>query len=164
MTFLVDYWDAEERVQKQRESTPEEDAQREIDIAAANDINISRLALIKQIDSDVDAIYFATLGNRSDEYNLAHTDALAYQASGYTGDVPQSIQSWADAKGWTPQQSTDDILTTAALWSAARDAMRSNRLARKEEAKVAADKAGLFAVEAAWAEFRTAVKAQLGIT
>ena len=35
MTFRVCYWDEVEGVQKERDSTPEEDAQREIDIAEA---------------------------------------------------------------------------------------------------------------------------------
>ena len=35
MTYKICYWDEVEGVQKERYSTPEEDAQREIDIAAA---------------------------------------------------------------------------------------------------------------------------------
>lgn len=35
MTFKVIYWDSEAQCQKERDSTPEEDAQREADIAAA---------------------------------------------------------------------------------------------------------------------------------
>jgi hypothetical protein len=35
MTYKICYWDEVEKVQKERDSTPEEDAQREIDIAAS---------------------------------------------------------------------------------------------------------------------------------
>ncbi len=35
MTYRICYWDDEEGIQKERDSTPEEDAQRELDIQAA---------------------------------------------------------------------------------------------------------------------------------
>lgn len=127
------------------------------------DLAGNKTALIKQIDADVDAIYDETIGSRSDEYNQANADATAFAAGNYEGDVPNSVQAWANAKGWTAQVATDDILATAALWITARDAMRTNRLAKKEAARVAVSKEELLAVANGWAAFRTFIRSQLGI-
>ena len=119
-----------------------------------------RAALLKRIDADTDAIYGAVQGNRGPEYQLAEMDATAYKAAGYSGSVPASVQSWATAKGQTATWATDDILTTAAAWRGAQAAIRSNRLARKEAARVATD---LAPIAAQWNGFVTYIKTALGI-
>lgn len=119
--------------------------------------------LLIRIDTDTDAIYGAVLGNRAQEYVLAEKDAAAYKADGYTGSVPASVQGWATAKGWTGPQSTDDILATAASWRLAQGALRSNRLLRKEQARVAATSEALDAIAAQWAGFVAAIRGQLGL-
>jgi len=65
------------------------------------------------------------------EYQMAYDDAVAYQAAGYSGLVPDSVQCWADAKGWTAQQSADDIIATKTAFKAVIEAIRRLRLIGK---------------------------------
>lgn len=120
-------------------------------------------AALLRIDADVDAIYVATLSNRAEEYSLAETEAKAFISAGYTGTAPASVSSWATAKAWTTRQAADDIAATAAAWRNAQSAIRAARLARKEQARTAADAAALATVLAAWAGFVAAVRTQLGL-
>jgi hypothetical protein len=115
------------------------------------------------IDSEVDAIYLAALGNRGPEYTDAEAAAVAYQAAGYTGTVPPDVQSWATAKGWTATQAADDILAAAASLRGAKSAIRAARLLRKEQVKAATTGAEVSTAMAAWAAFAAAIRAQLGV-
>ncbi|MEI7682541.1 MAG: hypothetical protein WCK07_24320 [Betaproteobacteria bacterium] len=119
-----------------------------------------RVALIKQIDSDTDAIFTAVQGNRASEYAQAEIDANAYKTAGYTGAVPSSVQSWATAKGQTTTWAADDILATATAWRGAMAAMRANRLLCKEHARTATD---LAPVAAQWSGFVATMRAALGV-
>lgn len=120
-------------------------------------------ASIKQIDTDTDAIYGDVLGKRTEEYVLAATEAQAYKDAGCSGAAPSSVQSWATAKTWTATQATDDILATAAAWRGAQIAIRSARLARKEQVRTAIDSAGITTAMTAWAGFVAYMRGQLGI-
>lgn len=120
-------------------------------------------ACLLQIDNDTDAIYGAVLGNRAEEYTLAATEAQAYKTAGYMGTVPGSVQSWATAKSWTATQATDDIVLTAARWTAAQAAIRAERLLRKEQARTATNAAGITAAMTAWAGFVAYMRGQLAI-
>lgn len=138
--------------------------QEELDaIAAAESARVltaARANLIRQIDADTDAIYRAVQGDRAMEYVLAESDAKAYKAAGYTGTVPDSVASWASAKGQTATWAADDILTTATGWRQAQSAIRATRLTCKEQARAATD---LAPVVAQWAGFLMTVKAALGV-
>ncbi len=123
----------------------------------------ARSAAVLRIDADTDGIYGAILGNRSEEYSLAATEAQAYKVAGYAGPVPGSVQSWATAKGWTTTQATDDILTTAAQWIGAQAAIRAARLLRKEQVRNASDAAGINTAMTAWAGFANYIRGQLGV-
>jgi hypothetical protein len=57
-----------------------------------------------RIDSDVDAVYYAVIGDRTTEYQAANDDAKAFKNAGYVGTAPASVQCWATVKGWTAQQ------------------------------------------------------------
>lgn len=129
---------------------------------AANVAN-AKISIIRSIDADVDAIYAALLGNREAEYALAEKEATAYRDAGYAGTVPASVQAWATAKTQTATWAADDILAAASGWRAAQAAIRSNRLARKEAARNAADAAALATVQAQWAGFLAVIRAQLGL-
>ncbi len=118
---------------------------------------------VLQVDRDVDAIYAAALGNRGPEYADAEMEALEFKAAGYSGTAPASVQSWATAKGWTATQATNDILAAAAQLRGAKQAIRAQRLLRKEQVKAAATAADARAAMAAWAVFVAAIKAQLGL-
>ena len=123
----------------------------------------AKAAFIAQVDGDVDAIYAAVVGNRSDEYNAANDDAQAYKTAGYTGAVPATVQSWATAKGWTATQATDDILAAAVRLTTLRNTIRSARLLRKEQARAAADPAALATVSATWAATVAAIRTSAGL-
>jgi hypothetical protein len=127
------------------------------------DLGALKTALILKIDADVDAIYAAVIGNRSDEYNAARDEATAFAAAGYHGDVPASVQSWADAKGWYPQQAADDILAAAARLVALREMIRAQRLTKKEEARLAPDGAALDTVSGQWAAALATIRSAAGL-
>ena len=131
--------------------------------APAYDLAAARSALVVQIDRDADAIYAAVIGNRTTEYQMAEADAQAFKDAGYTGIVPASVQCWADVKVQTAQWAADDILTTASAWISAQGAIRANRLARKEDARNAADEAAVAAVVNQWTAFVATIRAQLGV-
>ncbi|MDP2369345.1 hypothetical protein [Rhodoferax sp.] len=125
-----------------------------------------RADAVKKIDAETDALIGAVIGNRASEYERAEAQAIAYAAAGYTGPVPSSVQSWADAKvaqGWTTQMAADDILATANAWRPAQEAIRAQRLLRKEQARAAADPAAVAGVLAQWAGFLAAIRGQLGV-
>lgn len=139
-------------------------SQEELDAIAAEEVarvlTAARAALIRQIDADTDAIYRAVQGDRAMEYLQAEQEARQFKKDGYTGDVPDSVESWASAKGETATWATDDILTTARGWRQAQASIRSTRLACKEQARAANDVAP---VAAQWAGFLVTVKAALGV-
>lgn len=116
--------------------------------------------LVRQIDSDVDAIYASVQGNRGPEYALAEAEATAFKAGGYEAPAPSSVAAWATAKGQPAQWAADDILATAAAWRYAMSVIRSQRLAHKELARTSVD---LAAVKASWQAFAAGIRSQLGI-
>ena len=90
--------------------------------------------LCAKIDAEADAARLKIAGDplRMVEYERADAEAKAFAAVGYTGDVPLSVADWAEAKGWTAQEATDDILRASAAWNAALYAIRGIRLKGKE--------------------------------
>lgn len=131
-----------------------------------NEISITtrKNKIVIQIDSDADSIYVAALGNRATEYAQAESDATAYRADGYSGDVPGYVQAWATATFKSAQWAADDILSTAQGWRNTQAAIRLNRLTCKEIARNATTLTELHSVEAQWAGFLSAIKTQLGIS
>jgi hypothetical protein len=123
----------------------------------------ARAALILRIDADVDAVVDAVIGNRAEEYRAANAAALAYQAAGYAGEVPKSVQSWATPKNWTPRQAADDILAAADRLIALRELIREKRLACKEPARTAADKVALDTVASQWAAALASIRTSAGL-
>ncbi|MDZ7862464.1 hypothetical protein [Acidovorax sp.] len=119
--------------------------------------------LVARIDADVDRIYDQVMGRRQAEYERAEAEGRAYADAGYTGPVPPMVQSHAAAKGWVAQVAADDILAVSAAWRTAQETLRTQRLLRKEQARNALGSASLKAIEATWAGFVAAVRAQLGI-
>lgn len=122
-------------------------------------------AFVQQVDREADAIRKAVIGERATEYATALQHAQSYAAADYTGPVPAYVASWTAAKaaaGWTDQQAADDIIATGAAWLAAEEAIRAQRLLRKEQARLAPDLAALATVRGAWVAFVAAIRAQLG--
>ena len=90
--------------------------------------------LVLAIDAAADAARLAVAGDplRAAEYQIAQAEAKGYQAAGYTGTVPPSVESWAEAKNWTSKQAADNILAEAAAWNGALYWIRDTRLKAKE--------------------------------
>ena len=99
--------------------------------------------LCTRIDSEADAARLKIAGDplRVVEYERAAAEAQAFKDSGYTGTIPPSVLSWAEAKAWTAQAAADDILTVSALWNQALYALRDIRLKGKEAIRAGADEA-----------------------
>lgn len=139
------------------------EVQAQADAAAAAQLVAGRAALVLRIDADVDAIYGAVLGNRAQEYTLAEEHALAYEAAGFTGTVPGSVEAWAAATHGTAQWAAESIIATATAWRAAQATIRAQRLLRKEQARISADQHALDTVAVQWAGFVSVARAQLGL-
>jgi hypothetical protein len=124
-----------------------------------------KTALAVLIRGDANRIIGEVIGNLGNEYKDAYDGATAYKAAGYTGAVPASVQSWADAKipAKTAQWAADDILATAVNWKGAQDQIRAHRLRCAELAKAATSQAALDAIAAEWAGFVVSIRASLGI-
>jgi hypothetical protein len=116
--------------------------------------------LISIIDSGADSIVHAVVGERTEEYRIAESEAMAYRDGGYAGEIPLSVESWANPKKWTGQQAADNILATAAQWRSAQAGIRKERLAHKERARNGEDAA---AVLASWLAFAKALRTKLGV-
>lgn len=122
-----------------------------------------KAAAILKIDADADKIYGDVVGNKGEEYRSAEADAKTFAAAGFTGTVPPGVQSWATAKAWTATQAANDILTQATAWRTAQNAVRANRLGKKEAVRAAVDAAALNTVMAQWAGFVNGLRGQLGV-
>ena len=120
-----------------------------------------RANLIKQIDLDTDALYEAVLGNRAQEYVLAEAEANSYKQAGYSGAIPPSVASWANAKSWTSVQAANNILSTAIGQRTAQANIRAMRLSCKEAARTATD---LTAVSNQWNSFLITISKALGVS
>ena len=99
--------------------------------------------LCQQIDAVADQVRRELAGDplRVAEYDRAAQEAGAYQAAGYSGEVPASVLSWAQAKAWSPQAAAEDILRAARQWEAALYGLRDQRLKTKEAIRSATDEA-----------------------
>lgn len=129
----------------------------------ADDISAAANVISQRIDTAVDAVYAAVIGNRQAEYAEAEAEARAYATAGYTGTVPPSVASWVQASGLSAQAAADNILSTATAWRGAAQAMRAARLAHKAQAKAATTSAQLDAVSASWAATLAQIRAALGL-
>ena len=87
-----------------------------------------------QIDAAADAARVAVLVDplRALEYDRAATEAKAFAAAGYVGDMPPSVQAWADAAELTAQAAADSIIVEADAWQGALYAIRAARLKGKQ--------------------------------
>jgi hypothetical protein len=94
--------------------------------------------LCQQIDSAADRARAAVAVDplRAVEYANAATEAKAFAAADYQGDVPPMVAAWA-INSRTAQQAADDILREAAQYNAALVQLRTVRLNAKELIRVA---------------------------
>lgn len=89
--------------------------------------------LSRVIDRAADSARRAVAGDplRAVEYDRAASEAQAFAAAGYQGEVPPMVAAWA-INGRTAQQATDDILREAAQYNGALVQLRTTRLQAKE--------------------------------
>jgi len=113
--------------------------------------------------ADTDAIYASAVGNRSDEYKLAETDALAFKATGYAGTCPITVSSWKPSSTLTNQQKADTIIAQSVALRGAITAMRTQRFASQDAMSNATTQAQLNAAVATWDAFIAATRTSLGL-
>ncbi|WP_432777772.1 hypothetical protein O4O02_01905 [Pseudomonas fortuita] len=103
-------------------------------------LGAARLCAAQQIDEAADNARVSVVGNslRVVEYQLAEQEAEAFQAAGFEGDVPATVQAWVDAAGLEPQAAAENILAEASKWKAALYAIRAARLKGKQQTLKAA--------------------------
>lgn len=126
-------------------------------------VDAKRQALI-QINNDDNKIYADVIGNKTTEYLKAAEDARAFKAAGYPeNDVPDYVQSWAEAKLWTATQACDDIINQELLWQGAAKLIRDYRLKAKEAVKRATSIEEVEAAMSIWNGFVFTIRSQLGV-
>lgn len=127
---------------------------------------ITKLAneFIEEVDKEVDSIIKMVVGEKAIEYLRAESEALAFQAANFTGDVPDSVNADVVAKGITPQAAALSIIAAANEWRTIQSAIRLNRLTAKANALAATTNAQLNEVKNTWRQFIMNIKEQLGIT
>lgn len=93
--------------------------------------------LYADIDKAADAARTAVVGDplRGVEYDRTATQARAFAAAGYEGDVPPMVAAWAIGTR-TPQEAADDIISEANKYENALAQLRTMRLAAKEQIRV----------------------------
>jgi hypothetical protein len=98
---------------------------------------MDREALCNRIDLIADTQRTKLVGDlsKSFEYTETALQAQAYHDAGYTGDVPEAVDAWADAKGWTHQAACDDIMREAEIYRQALFGIRRVRLVGKESVR-----------------------------
>ncbi|BAW20849.1 MULTISPECIES: hypothetical protein [Pseudomonas] len=103
-------------------------------------LGAARLCAAQQIDEAADNSRVAVVGNslRVIEYQLAEQEAQAFQAAGFEGEVPPTVQAWVDAADLSPQEAAENILAEAAAWKGALYTIRAARLKGKQQALKAA--------------------------
>lgn len=114
---------------------------------------------LRQIDRDVDGIYADVIGYRGTEYEAAEREALAYQAAGFTGEVPASVASWVAASGMTAEAAALDILGEATAWRTAAQQIRAQRLLAKAGVRAG----NVSETMAAWGGFVQQMRLALGV-
>ncbi|WP_198414652.1 hypothetical protein [Chromobacterium phragmitis] len=68
------------------------------------------------------------------EYARAASEAAAFKAADYQGEMPRSVKSWAEAAKLAPKEAADSILRKAAMWDDAMYEIRDLRLKGKARA------------------------------
>lgn len=89
---------------------------------------------IQQIDSSADQARAGVVGDalRVVEYQMAEDEARAFEAAGFEGAVPATVQATVDAEGVSPQSAAESILAEADAWRGAMCKIRAARLTGKQ--------------------------------
>ncbi|MCC6071467.1 hypothetical protein ACFSQU_18160 [Massilia sp. GCM10020059] len=148
-----------------RDATPEELA--EIGARAALELTAAIAAAIAKTYADVDSIYTAAVGQRTQEYADAEAAARSFVVSGYSGSASEYVSDYAlqNATGevQTNAWAADQIIARADAFHAAKLAMRSARFARQAQMREATTAEELASAIGGWDDFIAATRAQLGL-
>lgn len=90
--------------------------------------------LVAKIDNLVAEIY-QRFSRFQSEYELRESEAIAFRANGYEGDVPRQVAAFANRAGLPAQQATDLILSQAAGLRAALAELGDLRMRKYEVMK-----------------------------
>lgn len=116
---------------------------------------------------DIDAVYADAVGNRTEEYKDAESDARAYKATGYTGTVSDYVHDFAvdnpTGQVQTDQWAADQIIARADAFASAKLSMRSQRFASQAAMRAATTADDLNTVVAAWNNFIATTRQNLGL-
>jgi hypothetical protein len=134
---------------------------------AMQDIESLKVAALARTYADVDAVTRAAVGDRAEEYRDAEVAARAFVASGYEGDVDESVSSYAQynptGQGQSNTWAAEQIIARADAFRAAQKTMRSRRFASQSEIRLADTPEALEAAVEAWSEFIAGIRAALGV-
>lgn len=98
--------------------------------------SIQRLEdFLAMVDSDVDKFYRSGVGAKEPEYRLAEQDALNFKTTGFAGDAPLSVSSYAAAENLSNEVAAETILQKAADWRNLLIDVRAKRMEVKGLAK-----------------------------
>lgn len=94
-----------------------------------------------KIDHVAEVARVAAVGDvmRAVEYDITAQEAKEYKEAGYPAEIPPSVKTWAEIKGWTGQQAADNILETRARYIECLLQVRDIRLRAKDAVAVAVD-------------------------
>jgi hypothetical protein len=136
-----------------------------IEVAHAIEVPLAslRARYLSFVDASVDMIYQEVIGMRGPEYEMAEADALEYLRNP-GGDVPESVQDWADIKSWPPEQAAQNLVDQAAAWRhMSVHVMRPARLRAKEALRNASDAATMELQLVTWRALVQTWRVSLGI-
>ena len=117
--------------------------------------------MLAQVDTDTDALYQQTLGNKGSEYEATEAQARVFEAAEWQGTPGELVRVWAEIKGWSDQQAAEDILRGANRWRATQVSIRAARLRAKETLRTASDSAGIDSAYATWLQFLAHIPSEL---
>lgn len=139
----------------------------ELAARAANALPARRDAAIAKCYPDIDAIYADAVGNRTEEYKDAESDARAFKAAGYTGTVTDYVHDFAlhnpTGTEQTDQWAADQIIARADAFASAKLSMRSQRFASQAAMRAATTNAELDSAVNAWNSFIATTRQNLGL-
>jgi hypothetical protein len=119
--------------------------------------------LERTIRQEAVSIRTAVAGGLETEYQETEKQAQEYKASGYTGPVPELVDSWAAAAKLTGVQATEDILRTATRWRTAEAVIRRARLTYSQKAVAATTQEELELARSGWAQAAQQIRKVLGV-
>lgn len=126
-----------------------------------------KAASIAKTFTDVDAVIWDAVGNRTREYELSEQAARAFAAAGYEGPVSRLVSAYAinnpTLQVQTNEWAAQNIIARANAFDWATEEMRDQRMAHGVRMQSAETSAELATAVTAWLAFIAGLRAQLGL-